>query len=73
MNNKLYTISKLFLDNGLAQLIQNIKILLYKQDENIFEILDFENDKIYIEPLLFAYFNNFETNKQKLESVVFCY
>ena len=55
MNNKIYQISKPFLEIGSTKLIENIKILLYKKNENIFNYLDFEKDSIYIEPLLFAY------------------
>ena len=70
MNNPLYTISKPFLNNGLANLNQNIKILLYKQDEKIFEVLDFENNAIYKEPLFFAYFNEKNNKKNGVESIV---
>ena len=71
MNNPLYTISKPFLNNGLVNLNQNIKILLYKQDEKIFEILDFENNAIYKEPLFFAYFNEKTNKKNGVESIAY--
>ena len=38
----------------------NIKILLYKENEKIFDLLDFEDENIYKEPLLFTYLNNKE-------------
>jgi hypothetical protein len=43
---------------GKIKLIENIKILLYKEQNNIFDILDFEKDIIYQEPLFFSFFNN---------------
>jgi hypothetical protein len=49
MNNPIYTIIKPNLVEGNAKLIENIKILLYKQNLDIFEILDFENEVIYKE------------------------
>lgn len=73
MINLLYEISKPFLENGASNFNQNIKILLYKQNQNIFDILDFENNFIYNEPLLVAYFNNKSESKQSLESVIFGY
>ena len=47
-----------FLEMGSYKLSQNIKILLYKKNATIFDFLDFEKEKPYTEPLLFAYFNN---------------
>jgi hypothetical protein len=50
-----------FFDNvnaGTFQLIDNIKLILYKKDPSIFEQLDFENDEIYLEPILFAALNS---------------
>jgi hypothetical protein len=70
MNNKIYQLSKSFLEIGSKKLIENIKILLYKQNLDIFEILDFENEVIYKEPLLFAYFNNKSTQILSIESVI---
>jgi hypothetical protein len=71
MNNPLYNISKQFLENGNNNLIQKIKILLYKQNEKIFEVLDFEKDSIYVEPLLFAYFNKKDNEKKGVENIVY--
>jgi hypothetical protein len=39
-------------------IINTIKLLLYKEKPTLFEYLDFENDKIYLNQLLFAYFNS---------------
>lgn len=70
MNNKIYQLSKSFLEIGSTKLIENIKILLYKQNPDIFEILDFEYEIIYKEPLLFAYFNNKSTQILSIESLI---
>jgi len=39
------------------EIINTIKILLYKEDSKVLENLDFDNDNIFLEPLLFSYFN----------------
>lgn len=54
MNNNF----KLYLEEALSEMINTIKILLYKTDPEIFDYIDFENDTIYCEPLLYAFFNN---------------
>lgn len=43
---------------GTTQLIDSVKLILYKKDNTIFEKLDFENDEIYLEPILFAGLNS---------------
>jgi hypothetical protein len=73
MSNKLYEISKPYLIEGYSSIINDMKILLYKRDENIFEILDFENDEIYKDPLLFAFFYNKIKFKQSLDSLILGY
>ncbi|WAC42185.1 hypothetical protein [Pedobacter sp. SL55] len=52
-----YNFQKNQINKGRQLLIENIQLLLYKQNSNIFEVLDYENDLIYTEPLLFAFFN----------------
>lgn len=47
-------------ERGHQAFAENIKILLYRHDENIFNKVDFEDDKIYTDPLFFAIFNNNE-------------
>lgn len=71
MKNKLYKISKTFLENSYTSLTQNLKILLYKQNNKIFEILDFENDKLFYEPLLFSYFNDKENYIKYINNILF--
>jgi len=59
--------------SGKSKLIENIKILLYKENENIFDYLDFEDDRIYQEPLLFAYFNSEIENNPNLDAILYGY
>ncbi len=40
------------------KITENIQILLYKETSSLLEKLNFENDKTFSEPLLFAYFNS---------------
>ena len=70
------------IDIGKNKLIENIKILLYKKDPNIFDTLNFENNEIYQEPLLFAYFNSTNrknknifdnVNRESLNTLVYGY
>ena len=49
-----------------------IKLLLYKRDNSIFDVLDFENDKIFLDPLFFAFFNE-KTETNHLESIIYGY
>lgn len=42
-------------DNCQGSVIDSLKLLLYKRHENIFDRIDFEDDTIYQEPLLYAY------------------
>ena len=71
MINPIYELSNTFLEDGFSKLTQNIKILLYKHNNNVFEFLDFENDRIYGEPMLFAYFNERDNDKRGVESIVY--
>ena len=71
MINPIHNVSKSFLTDSFFKLSQNIKILQYKNNENIFNYLDFEKDLIYVEPLLFAYFNEKNNKKIDVESIVY--
>lgn len=71
MNNKLYKISIPFLNSSYSSLTQNVRILLYKQNNQIFDILDFENDSLYYEPLLFSYFNNKQNENNYINNLLF--
>ena len=52
MTQEFYTYQTELIELGRYLMIENIKMLLYKADEDIFETLDFENDSIYQEPLI---------------------
>ena len=42
---------------GRNKILENIRILIYRENPVLFDLLDYDNDKIFNEPLLFAYFN----------------
>lgn len=60
-------------DNIENEALNQIRILLYKKNKDIFEILDFENELIYKEPLLFAFFNSKADTIQNIESLIYGY
>lgn len=62
-----------YLMQGKQSMIENIKILLYQEHESIFDLIDFEDDTIYLEPLLFAYFKSSKRNKNDLFSILYGY
>ena len=43
-------------------LLETIQLLLYKENSSLLEKIDFEDDNIFFEPLLFAYFNSKKDN-----------
>jgi hypothetical protein len=43
---------------GKVSVTETIKMMLYKRDETIFDKINFEDDKIYDEPLIFAFLND---------------
>jgi hypothetical protein len=45
-----------YLVNGRIKILENVRILIYKENPTLFELLDYENDRIFNEPMLFAYF-----------------
>lgn len=47
--------------NNKVEITETIQVLLYKENPNIIEKLDFQ-DSIFLEPLLFAYFNSNKDN-----------
>lgn len=54
-------------------IINIMKILLYKEDPQILEKVDFDNDSIFLDPLLFAYFNSKKKNgfpKETLNEII---
>ena len=42
--------------NGRIKILENVRILVYKENPTLFDLLDYENDRIFNEPFLFAYF-----------------
>ena len=48
--------------NNKTQLIETIQLLIYKESPSLLEKIDFEDDNIFLEPLLFAYFNSKKDN-----------
>lgn len=62
------------LQDKLEALAQTIKILVYKENEDIISLLDINDDDIFLEPLLFAYFNNVAApNRPSLQQILFGY
>ncbi|WNI37305.1 hypothetical protein [Chryseobacterium sp. SG20098] len=70
MNNPLQPILLPFLEQGLETQNQNIKLLLYKLNSDIFDYLDFESETIYQEPLFFSYFNKSDSSIVQLEQIL---
>jgi hypothetical protein len=40
-----------------TEIVNTIKLLIYKEDSSILEKINFDDDEIFLEPLLFTYFN----------------
>ena len=45
------------------EIIDVIKLLLYKKHKHLLEKVNIANDKVFLEPLLFSYFNNRQENR----------
>lgn len=43
---------------NITELINTTKLLLYKENPSLLEKVDFEDDIVFLEPLLFSYFNS---------------
>ncbi|MNV06811.1 hypothetical protein D3C71_972110 [compost metagenome] len=59
-------------EKGKAGFSDIIRTALYRHDETIFDRLDFYNDRIVEEPLLYCYFNSTDEHKS-LDQVLFGY
>lgn len=70
MNNSIYKIIKPLLIENSYELINSVKILLFKENQSIFELLDFNDETIYLDPFIFMYVKN---RKQTLDSVIIGY
>ncbi|PCI93396.1 MAG: hypothetical protein COB15_16475 [Flavobacteriales bacterium] len=66
-------ITKKSIYKGKNSFIHDIKILLYKENENIFDVLDFEDDNIYLEPLLYVYFAGEKLDETNLDTILYGY
>ncbi|MGP1993919.1 hypothetical protein D9V96_018710 [Zobellia laminariae] len=64
---------KTFVVSGKSKMIENIKILAYKEDSEVFNFVNFDNDTIYLEPLLFAYFNRENKDEKYIKSILYGY
>lgn len=57
---------------GKSQLIYNIQLLLFNEYPEYCELIDFENEKIFQEPLLYCFFN-FKTRRIEIPQILFGY
>jgi hypothetical protein len=53
-------------DNQI-ELINTIKLLIYKENQSLLEKVDFEDDDVFLQPLLFSYFNSKKDNPFPVE------
>ncbi|MBC8754316.1 hypothetical protein H2O64_06510 [Kordia sp. YSTF-M3] len=53
--------------NALANVV---RILIYKEDESMLTRIDLDDDQIFLEPLLMAYFNKIQTEKSFPEGML---
>lgn len=58
-------------DRHLTILIDSIKALLYHRQSDVFERIDFDNDSIYLEPLLYTYLN--QANDKWMSGLLYGY
>lgn len=58
-------------DNDLSNVIDSMKKMLFNRHNDIFDRLDFENDMIFLEPLLYSYV--YQTNDKWLDSIIYGY
>lgn len=71
MESKIYNEFNQKLLIGKNNLIEKIKIFLYKQNKSFFDNYDFNNDLIYLEPLLFAGITS--KKKENIDNILFSY
>ena len=59
--------------NGVSELADNIKVLVYQEDESLIDKIGFENDPAFLEPSLFFYLRKKalnETPKIKIAQIL---
>ena len=61
--NQMKSLATWKINKSLESMAFNMKILVYQTAPDLMDILDVNNNKIFLEPLLFGYFNNLESKK----------
>ncbi|WP_027393248.1 hypothetical protein [Aquimarina latercula] len=59
-------------NKGQNELSDSIRTLIYKKIQKLFDLLDFHDDNVFLEPLLFGFFTGNHT-KMTLEQILFGY
>ena len=59
--------------SGFGQIAGYTKMLLYKHDQELFDKIDFENDRAFTEPFIFSYFNSDLSVKPTLDQLLWHY
>ncbi len=72
INADFFDFAKGKIEEGQSQFALSVKSMIFREDESLFEVLDFSDDRIFLEPLLFAYFNSNKTNIT-LKQILFGY
>ncbi|MBE9490301.1 MAG: hypothetical protein IMY67_08420 [Bacteroidetes bacterium] len=49
--------------NNKVNIINTIKVLLFKKYQKVFNFIKYEDENIYLEPLLFSCFNSVQKNE----------
>jgi hypothetical protein len=71
-NESLAALLKGTLKSGQSALADTIRLLVYKTDPALFDLLDFSDDHTFLEPLLFAFFTADEA-LTPLEQILYGY
>lgn len=62
-----------FVNTGKSQMVMVLKGLVYRDAPDLFELLDFEEDKAFLEPLVFTYFNYPDKTRMSLKQILWGY
>ncbi|RYD56788.1 MAG: hypothetical protein EOP56_10365 [Sphingobacteriales bacterium] len=57
---------------GANEMSEWIKLLLYKENPSVYDVIDFDDDRIYQDSLLFSFFNN-DIDRLPLDSILLPY
>ena len=64
----------IYLSKGQQNIIDNLKISLFQKEEKIFDSLNFDNDEMYKESLIYAYLLYNKNNPiQKIKNLLIGY